>query len=150
MARARSRAQAVDSTSLTLPSNGVVPCSVCTAVGSSTCPHQSLQPLESPLKGMFGCLEWESGLYREVMRARCYPFNMCGHSFHVLKRLVHSKLIDIHSFYSIYHEMHMGYPMFIQFLSLYSRTLRSFSSESLYLYEPSPRQSSSWLAASMC
>ncbi len=30
----------------------------------------------------FGCVEWESELFRGVMRARCYPFNMPKHSFH--------------------------------------------------------------------
>ena len=33
----------------------------------------------------FGCLEWESQLYRGIMHARCYPFNMWGHSFHNMK-----------------------------------------------------------------
>jgi hypothetical protein len=30
----------------------------------------------------FHCVEFESDLYRGVMRARCYPFNMQGHRFH--------------------------------------------------------------------
>jgi hypothetical protein len=30
----------------------------------------------------FGCVEWESELYRGIMRARCYPFNLPGHRFH--------------------------------------------------------------------
>ena len=30
----------------------------------------------------FGCVEWESELYRGVMRARCYPWKMPKHSFH--------------------------------------------------------------------
>ena len=30
----------------------------------------------------FGCVEWESELYRGVMRARCYPWNMPKHRFH--------------------------------------------------------------------
>jgi hypothetical protein len=32
----------------------------------------------------FGCVEWESQLFRGVMCARCYPFNLpkkCFHSF---------------------------------------------------------------------
>ena len=81
----------------------------------------------------FGCLEWESELYRGVMRARCYPFNMRGHRFHGLKRQVHSKPIAIQHLYSIYLGMHMGYPMFIQYLSLYCRTLWS-----LFLSIPLP------------
>ena len=30
----------------------------------------------------FGCVEWESELYRGVMRARCYPWNIPKHRFH--------------------------------------------------------------------
>ena len=30
----------------------------------------------------FGCVEWESELYRGVMRARCYQWNMPKHRFH--------------------------------------------------------------------
>ena len=30
----------------------------------------------------FGCVEWESELFRGVMRARCYPFKMPKHRFH--------------------------------------------------------------------
>ena len=30
----------------------------------------------------FGCLEWESELYRGIMRARCYPFKMPKRRFH--------------------------------------------------------------------
>ena len=30
----------------------------------------------------FGCVEWESELYRGVMRARCYQWNMPKHCFH--------------------------------------------------------------------
>jgi hypothetical protein len=30
----------------------------------------------------FGCVEWESELYRGIMRSRCYPFNLQGHRFH--------------------------------------------------------------------
>ena len=29
----------------------------------------------------FGCLEWESQLYRGIMYARCYPFKIRGHCF---------------------------------------------------------------------
>ena len=29
----------------------------------------------------FGCIEWESEVYRGVMRARCYPFKMPKHTF---------------------------------------------------------------------
>ena len=28
----------------------------------------------------FGCLDWESEIYRGVMRARCYPFKMRKHT----------------------------------------------------------------------
>ena len=30
----------------------------------------------------FGCVEWESDLFRGTMRARCYPFNMPKRRFH--------------------------------------------------------------------
>ena len=30
----------------------------------------------------FGCVEWESELFRGVMSARCYPFKMPKHRFH--------------------------------------------------------------------
>jgi hypothetical protein len=30
----------------------------------------------------FGCVEWESELFRGVMRARCYPFNLPKKRFH--------------------------------------------------------------------
>jgi hypothetical protein len=30
----------------------------------------------------FGCVEWESELFKGVMCARCYPFNMPKHRFH--------------------------------------------------------------------
>jgi hypothetical protein len=30
----------------------------------------------------FGCVEWESDLFRRVMRARCSPFDMPKRSFH--------------------------------------------------------------------
>jgi hypothetical protein len=30
----------------------------------------------------FGCVEWESELFRGVMRARCYPFDMPKKRFH--------------------------------------------------------------------
>ena len=30
----------------------------------------------------FGWLEWESALYRGIMRDRSYPFKMQGHRFH--------------------------------------------------------------------
>ena len=30
----------------------------------------------------FACVEWESELYRGVMRTQCYPWKMPKHSFH--------------------------------------------------------------------
>ena len=30
----------------------------------------------------FGCVEWQSQLFRGVMRARCYPFDMPKQRFH--------------------------------------------------------------------
>ena len=32
----------------------------------------------------FGCVEWESNLFRGTMRARCYPFDMPKRHFHSL------------------------------------------------------------------
>jgi hypothetical protein len=32
----------------------------------------------------FGCVEWESELFRGTMRARCYPFDMPKRRFHSL------------------------------------------------------------------
>ena len=42
----------------------------------------------------FGCLEWESKLYRGIMRARCYSFKMCGHRFHNMNPQVHSQSLS--------------------------------------------------------
>ncbi len=41
----------------------------------------------------FGCVEWESDLCRGVMCARCYPFDMPKHKFHVMN----PKVMYIHS-----------------------------------------------------
>jgi hypothetical protein len=43
----------------------------------------------------FGCLEWESELYRGIMRARCYPFNMRGHRFHRMNPQVHNQRLSL-------------------------------------------------------
>ena len=51
------------------------------------------------------------------MRARCYPFNMRGHRFHGLKRRMHSKPHRYTAFIQQLSRLHMGYPMFIQYLS---------------------------------
>ena len=37
----------------------------------------------------FGCLEWESELYRGIMRARCYPFKIPERWFHNMNPQVH-------------------------------------------------------------
>jgi hypothetical protein len=37
----------------------------------------------------FGCVEWESELYRGVMRARCYPFDLPKKRFHSFNPKVH-------------------------------------------------------------
>ena len=42
----------------------------------------------------FGCLEWESELYRGIMRARCYPLSMRGHHFHNINPKVHSQSLS--------------------------------------------------------
>ena len=43
----------------------------------------------------FGCVEWESQLFRGVMRARCYPFNLPKRRFHSFNPQVHCTLIHI-------------------------------------------------------
>ena len=73
----------------------------------------------------FGCLEWESELYRGIMRARCYPFDMRRHRFHGTTRQVCSEPIDTQNLYCVYLDKHLGYPIFIQYLSPYCRTLWS-------------------------
>ena len=41
----------------------------------------------------FGCVEWESDLFRGTMRARCYPFDMPKRRFHSLNtKVCHSVL----------------------------------------------------------
>ena len=40
---------------------------------------------------IFGRLEWESELYRGIMSARCYPFNVRGHGCHNMNPRVQSK-----------------------------------------------------------
>ena len=42
----------------------------------------------------FGCVEWESQLFRGVMRARCYPFNLAKKSFHSCNPQVGCTLIN--------------------------------------------------------
>ena len=42
----------------------------------------------------FGCAEWESQLFRGVMRARCYPFNLPKKRFHSFNRQVSCTLIN--------------------------------------------------------
>ena len=43
----------------------------------------------------FGCVEWESQLFRGVMRARCYPFNLPKRRFHSFNPQVYCTLIHI-------------------------------------------------------
>ena len=80
------------------------------------------------------------------MRARCYPFNMRGHRFHKLKRQVHSKLIDIQHLYSIYHGMHIEYPMFILVPVLQDTVVIVPLYPFTFVSSP-PRSSSLWLPA---
>ena len=50
----------------------------------------------------FGCVEWESQLFRGTMRARCYPFNMPKRRFHGFnpKVSVYTFILDVYT--SIY------------------------------------------------
>ena len=47
----------------------------------------------------FGCVEWESELFRGVMRARCYPFDMPKRRFHGFnpKVPVHTLVVVVHT-----------------------------------------------------
>jgi hypothetical protein len=42
----------------------------------------------------FGCVEWESQLFRGVMCARCYPFNLPKKSFHSMNPQVGCTVIS--------------------------------------------------------
>jgi len=55
----------------------------------------------------FGCVEWESQLFRGVMRARCYPFNLPKRRFHSFNPQVHCTLI------------HIGTYQYVRFTYLY-------------------------------
>ena len=49
----------------------------------------------------FGCVEWESDLFRGTMRARCYPFDMPKRRFHSLNPKVcesHSCYLSAHAY----------------------------------------------------
>jgi hypothetical protein len=50
--------------------------------------------VDSPVT-TFGCVEWESQLFRGVMRARCYPFNLLKRCFHSFNPQVCCTLIHI-------------------------------------------------------
>jgi hypothetical protein len=43
----------------------------------------------------FGCVEWQSQLFRGVMRARCYPFNLPKKRFHSFNPQVGCTLISL-------------------------------------------------------
>ena len=47
----------------------------------------------------FGCVEWESELFRGVMRARCYPFDMHKRRFHGFNPKVpaHTLIVVVHT-----------------------------------------------------
>ena len=46
----------------------------------------------------FGCLVWESELYRGIMSARFYPFNMRGHRFYNM---------DPQVYYQVYYHIYI-------------------------------------------
>ena len=64
----------------------------------------------------FQCVEFESDLYRGVMRARCYPFNMEEHRFYGknVKVLQHS--IYIHSIHHNIPHLWNNYTWYISIL----------------------------------
>ncbi len=43
----------------------------------------------------FGCVEWQSQLFRGTMRARCYPFDMLKKSFHGFNPKVCEYTLDV-------------------------------------------------------
>ena len=43
----------------------------------------------------FGCVEWQSQLFRGSMRARCYPFDMLKKSFHRFNPKVCEYTLDV-------------------------------------------------------
>ena len=55
----------------------------------------------------FGCLQWESEISRGVMRARCYLFKMCKHSYRGMNPQVNYPYIC----------NFMGYPLIEAFFS---------------------------------
>ncbi len=72
----------------------------------------------------FGCVEWESQLFRGVMLARCYPFNLPKRPFHFFNPKVCCTLSDtywyilVHTLYILVHtwsvlSMYKGIPRMI-------------------------------------
>jgi hypothetical protein len=50
----------------------------------------------------FGCVEWESQLFRGVMHARCYPFNLPKRRFHSFYPQVCCTLMHIGTYWYIH------------------------------------------------
>jgi hypothetical protein len=50
----------------------------------------------------FGCVEWQSQLFRGVMRARCYPFDMPSKRFHGFNPKVYKCTLSIDVYVCIY------------------------------------------------
>ena len=69
----------------------------------------------------FGCVEWESDLFRGTMRARCYPFDMPKRRFHSLNtKVCHSVLCT--SYLHIPHSLWyiLGYTkLYLVYTSIY-------------------------------
>jgi hypothetical protein len=49
----------------------------------------------------FGCVEWEYELFRGIMLARCYPFNLPRHRFHNMNIQVLDNVCT--ELYHVYH-----------------------------------------------
>ena len=64
----------------------------------------------------FGCVEWESQLFRGVMRARCYPFNLPKRRFHSFNPQVHCTLIHI----GTYQYVRLHTRTYLVFMSMYN------------------------------
>jgi hypothetical protein len=80
---------------------------ICTALRPAELNHILTAHVVDGAVTTFGCVEWESQLFRGVMRARCYPFNLPKRRFHSFNPQVHCTLI------------HIGTYQYVRFTYLY-------------------------------
>ena len=68
----------------------------------------------------FGCVEWESELFRGTMRARCYPFDMPKRRFHSFNpKVCHSVIYTSYLYIPCIYHIHQGTLQYILCLSWY-------------------------------